>query len=171
MKYDLVATLLFIAIMNADLTFRIQGQHTFTDYVMTAAAVQSEYEPDEVRIFYDLALTYLALVALPFVVFACPFVGELLHQMRFTAYDQMGRLRLQMEPWQMMEKKKEEDHDHEEEEKKHLKEEREHKKEEERAQAQMRAKLHKERKALQKREKKQQKKKSSPTGKGATDLV
>ena len=30
---------------------------------------------------------------------------------------------------------------------------------------------HQERKALQKREKKQQKKKSSPTGKGATDLV
>ena len=25
-----------------------QGQHTFSDYVMTAAAVQSEYEPDEV---------------------------------------------------------------------------------------------------------------------------
>jgi len=30
---------------------------------------------------------------------------------------------------------------------------------------------HQERKALQKREKQQQKKKSSPTGKGATDLV
>ena len=63
------------------------------------------------RVFYDLALTYLALIALPYLLFACPFVGELLHQMRFTAYDQMGRLRLQMEPWQMMEKKQEEDKD------------------------------------------------------------
>ena len=42
------------------------------------------------RIFHDLTLTYLSLIALPFVLFACPFVGELLHQMRFTAYDQVG---------------------------------------------------------------------------------
>jgi len=137
---------------------------------MTLAALQTPEDADEVRIFHDLALTYLSLIALPFVLFACPFVGELLHQMRFTAYDQMGRLRLQMEPWQMMEKKQEEDKDKEEEEKKYMKEEKKLEKEEEKAKATMRARLHKERKALQKRLTKQ-KKKAAANGTGATDLV
>ena len=30
-------------------------------------------------------------------------LGELLHQMRPTAFDQLGHLRLQLEPWQMRE--------------------------------------------------------------------
>ena len=58
--------------------------------ISTALLCAASLFAPQVRIFHDLALTYLSLIALPFVLFACPFVGELLHQMRFTAYDQVG---------------------------------------------------------------------------------
>lgn len=114
MKYDLAVTLIFCLTANADLMYRITRQSDVAGYFMTLAAAQENISPptqDAVRIFYDLSLTHLALLGMPFLMFSIPFVGETLHQMRLTAYDQMGRLRLQMEPWQMkekMEKEKEE---------------------------------------------------------------
>ena len=48
MKYDLVATLSFLALMNADLTFRIQAQSSLLDYCMNLATLQTLGEPDVV---------------------------------------------------------------------------------------------------------------------------
>ena len=45
---------------------------------------------------------FLALLALPYLLYFL--LGETLHQMRPTAFDQAGRLRLQLELWQMKEK-------------------------------------------------------------------
>ena len=54
MKYDLIATLFYVAIANADLTYRIMGQRTLSDYFMTMAALQTHWldAPDEVTLPY-----------------------------------------------------------------------------------------------------------------------
>ena len=98
MKDDLVATLIFVLLANIDLAYRIIGKRDVMGYFITLAATAYPTQDVVHVLFYDLTTTYLALLALPFCIFTIPFVGETLHQMRFTAYDQMGRLRLQMEP-------------------------------------------------------------------------
>ena len=65
-------------------------------------ALRCNAEDEAGRVHFEYELKFLALLALPYLLYYL--LGETLHQMRPTAFDQAGHLRLQLEPWQMKEK-------------------------------------------------------------------
>ena len=103
MQYDLAATLLFGAVSFLDLACRLHGAMTIAD-VLNELITPYKEDDAAARVHLDYSTRYLALLALPHVVFTIPFVSDVLHQMRPTAFDQEGKLRLMLEPWQMKEK-------------------------------------------------------------------
>ena len=103
MKYDLAASLIFGVASFLDLACRLHGVTTFVGLLDEFVTLNRE-DDALARVHFDYGTRYLALLALPYVIFAIPFVSDVLHQMRPTAFDQEGRLRLMLEPWQMKEK-------------------------------------------------------------------
>jgi hypothetical protein len=86
MKWDAIAILLHMFLGLLDLYFR-----------MEISMVQAVFDPTREELLFETFIcTTLSLLAAPFVLWKIPVVGELIHQMRPTGFDEAGGLRLTM---------------------------------------------------------------------------
>lgn len=86
MKWDAIAILLHVILGLLDLYFR-----------MRISMVQAVFDPTREELLFETFIcTTLSLLAAPFVLWKLPVVGELIHQLRPTGFDEAGGLRLTM---------------------------------------------------------------------------
>ena len=103
MKFDACATALLFLVAHLDLTYRVLGATTLSAFF---THLVTPYDAVDTRavVHFEFQASLLGLIALPWLLFVIPFVGEMLHQMRITGFDQQGHLRLWLEPYQMRDK-------------------------------------------------------------------
>lgn len=103
MKFDVVATALLFVVAHLDLTYRVHGATDVFAFFWTWVTPYDAADTHAV-VHFEFQASVLGLIALPWLLFVIPFVGEMLHQMRITGFDQEGHLRLWLEPYQMRDK-------------------------------------------------------------------
>eukprot|EP00316_Scyphosphaera_apsteinii_P007430 CAMPEP_0119341000 /NCGR_PEP_ID=MMETSP1333-20130426/101452_1 /TAXON_ID=418940 /ORGANISM="Scyphosphaera apsteinii, Strain RCC1455" /LENGTH=90 /DNA_ID=CAMNT_0007352875 /DNA_START=283 /DNA_END=555 /DNA_ORIENTATION=+ len=71
---------------------------------MGRAIVFNDADVDEIHNYISFLTTFLGLFAVPFIILNVPMLGSFTHQLRPTAFDQAGGLRLAMSLEQMKKK-------------------------------------------------------------------
>ena len=108
MAWDVLSTTLFTLLTSGILTY-VVADHPFEWFTNLVAGTYARDERKEVKLemfMVSLYTTLLSLFAIPWVAFAIPGVGALLHQMRPTGFDEAGGLKLEMTLQQMKRKQK-----------------------------------------------------------------
>lgn len=106
-KYDVAATALVVLGGTADLTYRILRRKTALAYfdvlwenILTNHGALMVHEVQHMshgaKLFSSFLTLSLGFAALPWILFKSP-IGTMLHQMRPTAYDASGAIRLQLD--------------------------------------------------------------------------